>query len=254
MGEQRVALVTGGAAGIGRACVRRFAADGWAVGILDNDPQAGRLALRELNDAGADALLSVGEVASEEDVRGFAALATERWGRIDALVANAGARVFGSLLEATEADWELILGVNLKGVAYSCKHVLPAMLDGGGAIVIISSANALVGRASMPLYDATKAAVLSLTRSLAVEYGPRGVRVNAVCPGFTVTDYHTRRGGTTAEELFERSAGYGLLGAPAAPSEIASAVCFLCGPDSAKITGQTLLVDSGLSVTSGAAR
>lgn len=255
MGERRVALVTGGAAGIGRACVRRFAADGWAVGLLDHDPQSGRSALRELNEAGADALLSVGEVASEEDVRGFTALATERWGRIDALVANAGARVFGSLLEATEADWELILGVNLKGVAYSCKHVLPAMLEaGGGATVIISSANALVGRASMPLYDATKAAVLSLTRSLAVEFGPRGVRVNAVCPGFTVTDYHTRRSGSTADELFERSAGYGLLGAPAQPSEIASAVCFLCGPDAAKITGQTLLVDAGLSVTSGAAR
>lgn len=253
MSERRVALITGGGAGIGRACAERFAADGWSVGIFDHDPQAGRAALRALNDAGADAVQFEGEAASEEDVRGFAALALERWGRIDTLVANAGARVFGSVLEATEADWELILGVNLKGVAYACRAVLPTMIaQQSGAIVIISSANALVGRAGMPLYDATKAAVLSLTRSLAVAHGSDGIRVNAVCPGFTVTDYHVRRGQTTAEELFERSRGYGLLGEPAHPREIAAAVAFLAGPDASKITGQTLLVDSGMSVTSGA--
>ncbi|HCQ04507.1 MAG TPA: short-chain dehydrogenase, partial [Candidatus Latescibacteria bacterium] len=115
-------------------------------------------------------------------------------------------------------------------------------------------ANALVGRADMPLYDATKAAVLSLVRSLAVAHGKDGIRVNAVCPGFTVTDFHERRAqtdGVSPQQLRTQSQGYGLLGRPAEPHDIASAVHFLAGADAAMITGQTLMVDAGSSVTAG---
>ena len=171
------------------------------------------------------------------------------------LVANAGARVRGSLLEATEQDWETIIGVNLKGVAYSCKAVLPTMIkQQSGAIVITSSANALVGRAGMPLYDATKAAVLSLTRSLAVAHGQDGIRVNAICPGYTMTDFHERAAktrGVSPEQLREQNAGYGLLGKPAEPHQLASAIYFMASEDASNITGQTLMVDGGLSVTTG---
>ena len=124
-----------------------------------------------------------------------------------------------------------------------------------GAIVNVSSANALVGRANMPLYDATKAAVLSLARSLAVAHGTDGVRVNAVCPGYTMTDFHERKAaneGVSPDQLRANSAGYGLLGRPAEPEEIASAIAFLAGDDAAMITGQTLMVDAGMSVVSGA--
>lgn len=126
--------------------------------------------------------------------------------------------------------------------------------QGSGAIVIVSSANALVGRAGMPLYDATKAAVLSLTRSLAVAHGKDGIRVNAVCPGYTMTDYHernARKRGISPEELRANNKGYALLGRPSEPREIAAAICFLAGDGAAQITGQSLMVDGGLSVTTG---
>ena len=126
--------------------------------------------------------------------------------------------------------------------------------QGSGSIVITSSANAHVGRAGMPLYDATKAAVLSLARSLAVAHGKDGVRVNGVCPGYTFTDYHERNAqkrGVDPEELRSGSEGYALLGRPAEPDQIAAAICFLASGDASNITGQTLMVDGGLSVTSG---
>ena len=250
--ERPVAIITGGGAGIGKACAIRFAKEGYRVVISDVSQENGEACLREM---GGDNIYIGGNVANWVDCRAFAQVALNEWGRIDALVANAGARVSGSILDATEDDWEKIIGVNLKGVAYSCKAVLPTMVQQkSGAIVIISSANAIVGRADMPLYDATKAAVLSLTRSLAVAHGKDGVRVNAICPGFTVTDFHIRRAaerGISEQELRARAEGYALLGRPAEPHQIASAVYFMASEDASNITGQYLMVDGGLSVRSG---
>lgn len=248
----RVAIVTGGGAGIGKAAVLQLAREGTAVVIGDVSPEDGRRTEQLVRSAGGQSIFCPADVANEADCQRLARTALEAWGRIDVLVANAGARVFGSILEATEADWDRILGVNLKGVAYSAKAVLPRMVEQkAGAIVIVSSANAIVGRAGMPLYDATKAAVLSLARSLAVAHGRDGIRVNAVCPGFTVTDFHERgaaQKGVSPQQLREKSQGYALLGRPAEPHEVASAICFLAGPGAAMITGQYLMVDGGFSV------
>lgn len=248
-------MITGGGAGIGRACSLRFSGDGWKVLIADFSEEDGAKTLAEIKKTGGEAAFVRGDVSIEADNQNAASEAVKLWGRIDALVANAGARVYGDLLEATEADWDKIIGVNLKGVAYSCRAVLPAMKkQKSGSIVVISSANALVGRGGMPLYDATKAAVLSLIRSLAVAHGPEGIRANAICPGFTMTDFHSRsaaKSGKTLDDVRASQKGYGLLGRPVEPSEIASAVRFLAGSDAAMITGQTLFVDAGLSVTSG---
>jgi NAD(P)-dependent dehydrogenase (short-subunit alcohol dehydrogenase family) len=256
MNMTRVVVVTGGGAGIGKACALRFAAEGYAVAILDACREDSELVRNNLEQSGAEVEICVGDVAEEASSRRVAERALERWGRIDVLVANAGARVYGGLLEANEADWDRIVSVNLKGVAYSARAVLPAMIrQNSGALVFISSANALVGRADMPLYDATKAAVISLARSLAVAHGRNGIRVNSVCPGFTVTDFHERAArdrGLPAQELRAKSAGYGLLGRPAEPSETAAAVYFLASNEAVMITGQTLFVDSGMSVTSRA--
>ena len=125
-----------------------------------------------------------------------------------------------------------MIAVNLKGVAHSCKSVLPAMREQQhGAIVIVSSVNALVGSAGMAMYDASKAAVLALMRNLAVENGKYGIRVNAVCPGATITDYHLQRAaskGISAQQLRENTQGYALLGRAAEPEEIAGCHIFPC--------------------------
>ena len=251
-GDRRVALVTGGGAGIGRATVRRLTRAGLAVGILEQSPEAAEAAWREVLDAGGEALYHVGDVRHEADHQAVARAALKRWGRIDVLVANAASILRGSLLEATDAEWETVVQVNLMGVVYACRAVLPAMVrQAHGSIVVVASLHALVGRADWVLYDATKAAVVSLARSLAAAHGADGVRVNAVCPGLTITDYQLREAaaqGVSPQQLRTRHTGYGLLGRPAEASEVAAAIWFLASDDAAMITGQALLVDGGRSV------
>jgi NAD(P)-dependent dehydrogenase (short-subunit alcohol dehydrogenase family) len=217
------------------------------VAILDSSGPDVEAAARALTDAGIEHTTRHADVREHESIRDVVADAMLRWGRLDVVVANAGARAFGSLLEATEEDWERILGVNLRAVGETCVAGAKAMRSVGnpGAIVIVSSANALVGRADMPIYDATKAGVLSLTRSLAVDLAPQ-IRVNSVCPGFTVTDFHVRRAeaqGRTADDL--RKTESGLLKRPADPSELAAAIAFLASEDASYITGTNLMVDAG---------
>jgi 2-hydroxycyclohexanecarboxyl-CoA dehydrogenase len=250
--EHPVAVVTGAGAGIGRACAARFAREGSHVVVVDRTEADGRETADILKSGGAEAIFVHADVAAEEQCRRFAEAALDAYGRIDVLVANAGIRVFGTLLEATEADWDRILGVNLKGVAFSCKAVLPAMMkQKSGAIVLIGSTTALTGRTNMPLYDATKFGVLSLIRSLAATYGKEGIRANAVCPSFTLTDFHFRKAaaqGTSPQELRDRNKGYGLLGRAGEPEDVAAAVYFMASADASFITGQYLIVDGGYSI------
>jgi NAD(P)-dependent dehydrogenase (short-subunit alcohol dehydrogenase family) len=182
------------------------------------------------------------------DCEAAVAQAVEHWGRLDVLVANAGVRAFGSLLEATDDDWERVLAVNLRGVGNACVAAARAMQarGEGGAMVLVSSMNAFVGRAGMPVYDAAKAGVLSLARSLAVDLAADRIRVNSICPGFTVTDYHVRRAaaqGRTADDL--RAAQPGLFKRPAEPEEMAAAIAFLASDDASYITATNLMVDGG---------
>jgi NAD(P)-dependent dehydrogenase (short-subunit alcohol dehydrogenase family) len=253
--KDKVVIITGGGAGIGKACSLRFAREGAKIVIADMSDEDGLATQALIRQEGGQAEFCQGDVSREADCQAFAQAALDAYGRIDALVANAGARVRGTVLDATEEDWEKIVGVNFKGVAYCCRAVLPTMIEQhSGAIVITSSANAFVGRANMDLYDATKAAVVSLARSMAVTYGKDGIRVNAICPGYTFTDYHERnaqRRGVSAEALRAQQGPYALLGKPAEPHQIASAIYFMASDDASNVTGQALLVDGGLSVTGG---
>ncbi len=250
--EHPVVVITGAGAGIGRACAVRFAQEGARVVVVDRTDADGQETAELLKSMGAKALFVHADVSSEDQCRRFAEAACDAFGRIDVLVANAGVRVFGTILESTEADWDKILGVNLKGVSFSCKAVLPRMIgQKSGAIVLIGSTTAITGRTNMPLYDAAKFGVLSLTRSLAATYGKDGIRVNAVCPSFTLTDFHFRKAaaeGVSPEELRERNKGYGLLGRPGEPEEIAAVVSFMAGKDASFVTGQYLIVDGGYSI------
>ena len=247
-----VVIITGAGSGIGRACALRFAGEGARVVVVDRMDDDGHKTVGILKSGGAEAVFVHADVAVEDQCRRFAEAAVDAFGRIDCLVASAGIRVFGTLLESTEADWDKILGVNLKGVSFSCKAVLPKMIEQrSGAIVLIGSTSAMTGRTNMPLYDATKFGILSLTRSLAATYGKDGIRANAVCPAFTLTDFHFKKAaaqGISAREVRELNKGYGLLGRAGEPEDVAAAVSFMAGKDASFITGQYLIVDGGYSI------
>lgn len=253
--QPKVALVTGAGSGIGKATALRFARAGYRVLICDLDENAAAATCQQACNSGAEAEIKLTDVSSLDSCIEMAAAALDKWGRIDVLVANAGVQIAGSLLEFSEADWDKIIGINLKGAAYSCRAVLPAMLQQqSGAIVIISSTNAVRGKAGMAVYDMSKAGVLGLTRNLAAEHGGQGVRVNAVCPGDTLTEFHINKlaqQGIDVDGIRRMTSGYGLLGRIAEPVEIANAVHFLASDEASFITGQTLCVDGGFTVTGG---
>jgi len=253
--QPKVAIVTGAGSGIGRACALRFAQAGYAVVVADLSEEGALATCGQIAGGGGEAIAQVVDITSPDSCAAMAQSALDKWARIDALVANAGVQIGGSLLDATEEQWNTILGVNSRGTANSCKAVLPTMLERAqGAIVINSSINAVTGSAGMTIYDMSKAAVLALTRSLAVEYGVQGIRVNAVCPGNTITDFHINKmaqKGISLEELRDMTKGYALLQRAAEPAEIANAIYFLASEEASFITGQALCVDGGFSVTGG---
>jgi 2-hydroxycyclohexanecarboxyl-CoA dehydrogenase len=231
----------------------RFAEAGLRVATTDINADALQAVSRQIAANGGESFELCADVSDWKACEEIAQRVLTTWGRIDTLVANAGVQIGGGLLDTSEDDWSTIIGVNLKGAAYSCKAVIPAMLEqGGGTIVLVSSINALVGAPGMAIYDMSKAGVLALMRSLAAEFGLRGIRVNAVCPGNTLTDFHINnmaKKGVTVEQIHAMTKGYGLLGRIAEPAEIANAIHFLASEQSSFITGHALVVDGGFSTT-----
>jgi 2-hydroxycyclohexanecarboxyl-CoA dehydrogenase len=174
------------------------------------------------------------------------------FGSLHTLVNVAGVRLYTPLAEADPKGWEFILGVNVLATAYCCKAALPALRQGGrGTIVNLSSVYGVKGRGGMGQYDTTKAAVLGFTRALAIEEAPHGIRVNAVCPGGTITPYHIRRAaaqGVSEAEMRTQRTEDNLLGRWAEPREVAFPILFLASDESSYITGATLMVDAGKSI------
>jgi NAD(P)-dependent dehydrogenase (short-subunit alcohol dehydrogenase family) len=250
----RVALVTGGGGGIGEATGRLFAEEGAAVTLLDTDGAAVEAAAAGIRSAvpGAPVMALAGDVARESDARRMIDETAARWGALHTLVNVAGVRVYAPLADAEAADWERIIGVNVLGTAHCCKAALPRLrATGRGTIVNVSSVYGVMGRAGMGQYDTTKAAVLGFTRALAVEEAPHRVRVNAVCPGGTITPYHIRRAaarGVSEAEMRTQRAGDNLLGRWAEPREVAYPILFLASDESSFVTGAILMVDAGRSI------
>ena len=235
--NQKTAIVTGAARGIGRAVAERFAREGATVYAADlafdpSWPDDARLQRLEV------------DVSSEAAVRDLVSQA----GPVDILVNNAGIVEYGDVAEADDAQWDRILQVNLRGVMLCCRHVVPVMLArGGGAIVNNASINGIRGNYKLAAYSASKGAVVALTRSMALDYGSRGIRVNCVCPGTiegTGMTAPIEQDPSTREALVAKHP----MGRLGTAEDVAGAVMFLASDDSSFVTGLALPVDGGRHV------
>ena len=241
--EGKVALITGGGEGIGAATARVFHEEGARVMIVD---------VKAVEASGPRFETFVADVADEAKAFGAVEHAMRAFGRLDVLVNNASMRNYASLADASQEEWQAVVGVNLIGAANYCKAALPALRNSGKAsIVNVSSCYAVTGRKGMGLYDATKAGMLAMTRTLAFEESAHGIRVNAVCPGSTLTEFHIARGkaaGKSLEKLKTERQDTSPMGRWASPEEIAWPILWLASDEASFITGTTLMVDGGLSI------
>jgi NAD(P)-dependent dehydrogenase (short-subunit alcohol dehydrogenase family) len=243
----KVVVITGAASGIGLATARLFAREGARLLLGDVDEKAGRRAAREIEEAGGEAAFVQTDVTSGAEVRNLVSSADERYGKLDVIFNNAGISMMKSIPDTSEEDFDRIVAINLKGVFLGCKHAIPHLLENpdGGVILNMSSNGGLIGRPGDPLYSATKHAVMGLTKSLALTYADRGIRVNALCPG--AIDTPMIWGGLGPDGDREEHIRHVLANSPtprmAAPEEVARAALFLASPDSSYVNGVGLAVD-----------
>jgi meso-butanediol dehydrogenase/(S,S)-butanediol dehydrogenase/diacetyl reductase len=245
--DGKVVIVTGAGSGIGAATAKRFGGAGAQVVLNDRTREP-----LEAVAAGLDpgrVVLQTGDVSEQADAETLIAAAIDRFGRLDVLVNNAGVVPTGPILEASVQDWRKVMAVDVDGVFFCTRAALPHLVQAGGNIVNVSSVSGLSGDWNMSFYNAAKGAVSNFTRSLALELGAQGVRVNAVNPGLTFT-------GLTQDikrdqELMRRFAERIPLGRGAEPEEVADVIAFLASDAARYVTGVNLPVDGGLTASNG---
>ena len=242
--DGKVALVTGAAAGIGRACAERIASEGGSVCCVDLSAEAVEETAKRCTEQGGQALAVRCDVSDPEQVKAAVAKCALRFGRLDALVNIAGILSLEHTHEVELAKWNQVLAVNLTGTFLFCQAALPHLLQHGGAIVNTSSTSALAGMPYAAAYGASKAGILALTRTLAVEYAKKGLRANAVCPGSikTAMGSRSRLPENMDFELVKRAMP---LDKARGPEVVAAVVAMLASEDGAHINGESIRVDGG---------
>ena len=246
--DRRIAIVTGAATGIGEAIALLMAEEGARVVVADVDETGGEGTAAAIREAGGEAVFVRCDVSREQDVREMTAAAVKAFGGVDVLVNNAAVFVLKGV-EATPEEWQLSLGVNVIGNSLCTRYAAEEMKRrGGGAIVNLSSISAFIAQPQFVAYSATKAAILQMTRNVALDLAPFNIRVNAVCPGTILTQAsrnHMERVGQSFEEWNAEQSSRQLLGRVGDPREVAYPVVFLASDEASFITGTHLMVDGG---------
>ncbi|MFL5096088.1 MAG: SDR family NAD(P)-dependent oxidoreductase [Xanthobacteraceae bacterium] len=246
----QVAIITGSSRGIGRSIAETMAALGAKVVISSRKAEACEAVAREIAEKGGEAAAIPCNISRKAEVEALVEKTNARFGRIDILVCNAAVNpVFGPLLHLTDEAFDKVIGANVKSNLWLCNLVIPGMAArGGGAVIVVSSIAGLRGTDMLGIYGISKAADFALVRNLAVEWGPRNVRVNAIAPGIVKTDF--ARALWENEELMKRRNAATPLRRIGSPEEIGSVAAFLASPAASFITGQIIVADGGVTISS----
>lgn len=244
----KVAIITGGAAGIGRATAVLLAREGAAVAIADMNAEAGQSVVAEITKAGGRAIFEPADVTRGPDCKRVAQCTISEFGRIDILFNNAGIIRRATILDLSEEDWDRVMAVNVKAIFLLSREVIPQMQKkGGGSIINTASGWGLAGGAKAAAYCASKGAAVLLTKAMALDHGPQNIRVNCICPGDTDTSMLRMEALQLgqASDRFLSDAAKRPLGRVGSPEEIAQAVLYLASDASSFVTGTALVIDGG---------
>jgi NAD(P)-dependent dehydrogenase (short-subunit alcohol dehydrogenase family) len=252
--QGKIALITGGAGGIGRATALRFAGEGAAVSIVDLNQEAGQEVVREISLAGGRAIFEPADVTRVAGCRSVVDRTVKEFGGIHILFNNAGIIRRASVVEISEEDWDAVMAVNVKSIFLMCREVIPIMgRAGGGSIINTASGWGLAGGARAAAYCASKGAVVLMTKAMAIDHGRQNIRVNCLCPGDTDTAMlrsEARQLGE-AEDRFLSESAQRPLGRMGRPEEIAQAALYLASDAASFVTGTAMVVDGGGLAGSG---
>lgn len=243
----KVALITGSAQGIGKGCAKLFASEDAKVVVADIDDEKGKQTVEEIQGAGGDAAFVHADVENEAEIQNMIAFAVQRYGKLDVLMNNAYWSKHGSVVELDCPDWNHGVNVMVRAIYLGSKYAIPHLVQAGrGSIINTASVHGYLAASRSAVYEASKAAVINLSRQIAVDFGPQGIRCNAICPGLIVTERGEERFKAHPEAYEKASQVYPVRRA-GRPIDIAYGALYLASDESTFVTGTALVIDGGLT-------